>query len=178
MPKEINTELTSEQRKVMFEEATEAPGSSKLNFEKREGSYHCFNCDIKLFESASHKGLDGYFQSTVLKGASVNIKWYLVQGNLLDITPLYLPDYYLVMLGSSTNQSSSKGKIYPAKIGSVHLFKSSLLVSQLNKKGVKIGTATSVSKDLWDIAEIYPRQKSCEILVTEEQKELIELFDS
>ena len=143
------------------------------------GEYIASNIfDIKLSESASHKGLDGYFQSTVLKGASVNIKWYLVQGNLLDITPLYLPDYYLVMLGSSTNQSSSKGKIYPAKIGSVHLFKSSLLVSQLNKKGVKIGTATSVSKDMWDIAEIYPRQKSCEILVTEEQKELIELFDS
>ena len=51
MPKEINTELTSEQRKVMLEEATEPPGSSKLNYEKREGSYHCANCGIKLFES-------------------------------------------------------------------------------------------------------------------------------
>ena len=51
MPKEINTKLTDQQKKVMFEEATEAPGSSKLNFEKREGSYHCFNCDIKLFDS-------------------------------------------------------------------------------------------------------------------------------
>ena len=35
----------------MFEEATEPPGSSKLNYEKREGSYHCANCGIKLFES-------------------------------------------------------------------------------------------------------------------------------
>ena len=51
MPKEINIKLTSEQRKVMFEEATEPPGSSKLNYEKREGSYHCANCGIKLFES-------------------------------------------------------------------------------------------------------------------------------
>ena len=51
MPKEINIKLTSEQRKVMFEEATESPGSSKLNYEKREGSYHCANCGIKLFES-------------------------------------------------------------------------------------------------------------------------------
>ena len=51
MPKEININLTSEQRKVMFEEATEPPGSSKLNYEKREGSYHCANCGIKLFES-------------------------------------------------------------------------------------------------------------------------------
>ena len=51
MPKEINIKLTKEQRKVMFEEATEPPGSSKLNYEKREGSYHCANCGIKLFES-------------------------------------------------------------------------------------------------------------------------------
>ena len=35
MAKEINKELTSEQTKVMFEEGTERPGSSKLNNEKR-----------------------------------------------------------------------------------------------------------------------------------------------
>ena len=37
MPKEINPKLTDQQKKVMFEEATESPGSSELNFEKREG---------------------------------------------------------------------------------------------------------------------------------------------
>ena len=51
MPKEININLTSEQRKIMFEEATEPARSSKLNHEKRVGSYHCANCGIKLFES-------------------------------------------------------------------------------------------------------------------------------
>ena len=51
MPKEINVNLTSEQKKVMFEESTELPGSSKLNYEKREGAYYCANCDKKLFES-------------------------------------------------------------------------------------------------------------------------------
>ena len=53
MAKEINVNLTSEQRKIMFEEATERPGSSPLNREKREGSYHCANCGIKLFESVT-----------------------------------------------------------------------------------------------------------------------------
>tara|TARA_B100000686_G_C15994695_1_gene573697 strand:- start:84 stop:458 length:375 start_codon:yes stop_codon:yes gene_type:complete len=53
MPKEININLTSEQRKVMFDEGTEAPWSSKLNNEKREGAYYCANCGIKLFESDS-----------------------------------------------------------------------------------------------------------------------------
>tara|TARA_B100001029_G_C14984725_1_gene408269 strand:- start:318 stop:692 length:375 start_codon:yes stop_codon:yes gene_type:complete len=53
MPKEINENLTKEQKKVMFEEATEPPGSSKLNYEKRKGCYYCANCDKKLFESAA-----------------------------------------------------------------------------------------------------------------------------
>ena len=46
-----NPNLTAEQKLVLFEESTERPGSSELNFEKREGSYHCANCDVKLFES-------------------------------------------------------------------------------------------------------------------------------
>ena len=37
MPKEINPKLTDQQKKVMFEEATESPGSSELNFEKEKG---------------------------------------------------------------------------------------------------------------------------------------------
>ena len=37
----------------MFEDGTERPGSSELNSEKREGTYHCANCDIKLFDSIS-----------------------------------------------------------------------------------------------------------------------------
>ena len=51
--KEKNKNLTAEQKLVLFEEGTEPPGSSELNNEKREGSYHCVNCDAKLFESAS-----------------------------------------------------------------------------------------------------------------------------
>ena len=51
MTKEINPNLTNQQKKVIFEAGTEMPGSSELNNEKREGSYHCANCDIKLFES-------------------------------------------------------------------------------------------------------------------------------
>ena len=53
MPKEINSNLTNQQKKVMFEEGTEIPGSSELNFEKREGFYHCANCGAKLFASIS-----------------------------------------------------------------------------------------------------------------------------
>ena len=46
-----NSNLSPEQKLVMFEEGTEPPGSSELNNEKREGSYHCANCGVKLFDS-------------------------------------------------------------------------------------------------------------------------------
>ena len=67
MPKEINPKLTVQQKKVMFEEGTETPGSSELNFEKREGAYYCANCDKKLFESntkyESGSGWPSFFEA-------------------------------------------------------------------------------------------------------------------
>ncbi len=51
MIKKINNNLTKEQKKIMFEEGTELPNSSELNYEKREGTYLCNNCGVKLFDS-------------------------------------------------------------------------------------------------------------------------------
>ena len=51
MSKAEKPKLTDEQKKILFEEATEPPGSSSLNYEKREGSYYCAGCETKLFES-------------------------------------------------------------------------------------------------------------------------------
>ena len=47
-----NPNLTAEQKLVMFEDGTERAGSSELNNEKREGSYHCANCCL-LYTSPS-----------------------------------------------------------------------------------------------------------------------------
>ena len=41
MTKKINPNLTAEQKLILFEEGTERAGSSELNDEKREGSFHC-----------------------------------------------------------------------------------------------------------------------------------------
>ena len=49
--KMINKNLTEAQKKIMFNESTERPYSSPLNYEKRKGFYHCANCDAKLFSS-------------------------------------------------------------------------------------------------------------------------------
>ena len=51
MTKKINPNLTAEQKLVLFEDGTEMAGTSELNHEKREGSFHCANCGEKLFDS-------------------------------------------------------------------------------------------------------------------------------
>ena len=47
----MSKDLTPEQKHILFEEGTEQPGSSPLNYEKREGDYFCVGCGTKLFES-------------------------------------------------------------------------------------------------------------------------------
>ena len=65
--KNKNSNLTAEQKLILFEEGTESPGSSELNNEKREGSYHFVNCGVKLFDSntkyESGSGWPSFFSS-------------------------------------------------------------------------------------------------------------------
>ena len=60
-------DLTSEQKRILLEEGTESPGTSPLNYEKREGDYHCIGCDTKLFESKkkyeSGSGWPSFFEA-------------------------------------------------------------------------------------------------------------------
>ena len=49
----INPDLSDEQINIMFNESTERPYSSSLNYEKRKGFFHCANCGAKLFASNS-----------------------------------------------------------------------------------------------------------------------------
>ena len=132
--------------------------------------------NIKLQESASNKGIDGYFTDGNLAGKSVNIKWYTRQQSLLDITPDYLPDYYLVLTGAKVNAASSKGTVCPWEIKHVYLFDAAELVEKLVKRGVKIGIATSIKKESWESAEIYPVQKNLSLPVSDSQRQLLSLF--
>ncbi len=43
--------LTEKQKNILFKGETEPPGSSPLNYEKREGDYLCVGCGTKLFKS-------------------------------------------------------------------------------------------------------------------------------
>ena len=58
MTKKINPNLSAEQKLILFEEGTERSGSSELNHEKREGSFHCANCGEKLFDSKKNMRVD------------------------------------------------------------------------------------------------------------------------
>lgn len=45
--------LSQESYAVLFKEATEPPGSSALNHEKREGTFICAACNLPLFKSSA-----------------------------------------------------------------------------------------------------------------------------
>ena len=49
----INSQLSQEQKDIMFKEGTERPFTSVLLKENRKGFYHCANCEAKLFASTS-----------------------------------------------------------------------------------------------------------------------------
>ncbi|MGB4796560.1 MAG: peptide-methionine (R)-S-oxide reductase MsrB [Candidatus Saccharimonadales bacterium] len=51
MTSRVNPSLSDEQRRVLFEKATEVPGSGELLEEARDGTYVCANCGAKLFMS-------------------------------------------------------------------------------------------------------------------------------
>jgi peptide-methionine (R)-S-oxide reductase len=62
---EWRAELTPEQFAVLRKHATERPGSSPLNGEKRAGTFLCAACQTALFDSStkyeSHSGWPSFF---------------------------------------------------------------------------------------------------------------------
>jgi hypothetical protein len=132
--------------------------------------------DIELEPLASSKGIDGHFNSGNLKGRSVNIKWYGKLEGLLDITPEYLPDFYLVMTGPRTAAGSSRGMTSTWLISYVFIFEAAGLFRELEHQGRKIGIATSVKRHIWETAEIYPEQKNNLLTLSDRQRELLALF--
>ena len=63
----INKNLSKEQEEILFNESTEPPGASSLNYEKRKGTYHCVNCNAQLFKSdkkyESGSGWPSFYES-------------------------------------------------------------------------------------------------------------------
>ena len=62
-------------------------------------------------------------------------------------------------------------------ISRVYLFNAKELIKELEERDLKIGIATSVRKKFWKDAEIYPKQRNKELILTEEQRKLLDIFN-
>jgi len=134
--------------------------------------------NIELEQNAAHKAIDGRFTGGSLDGKTVNIKWYTKQEGILDVSPeAPPPDFYLVMTGAKTPAASSRGMTRPWLISQIFLFDARELLRTLRSRGVKgIGIATSIRREYWEGAEIYPTPNNNKLTLSDRQKEMLALF--
>ncbi len=128
--------------------------------------------DIELHGSAVQKDSDGHFVSGPLAGSTVQIKFYPKNEDSLDMKAGGAQDFYLVLTGPRSVAETSRGKTRPWVIEAVYLFDASSLKRRLTSK---IGGATSVRREFWQEAEIYP-QRNPSFPLTESQREMLALF--
>jgi hypothetical protein len=132
--------------------------------------------DIELEISASEPGIDGQFRTGAIAGKAVNVKWYMAHQGLLDTTESPGLDYYLVLAGPATVAGSSRGASRPWCIDSVYLFDARRLRKEQESRGVKRGIASSVTKQQWGAARIYPPTDSSPMQISPEQSALLSMF--
>jgi hypothetical protein len=131
---------------------------------------------IELERSASAAGIDGRFVAGPLTGRTVNVKWYLKREGVLDLT-LPGPDYYLVLAGPRNSASSSRGHTRPWCVESVYLFDAGEVIDAQRRRGVKIGTASSVPTAMWDAAEIFPRAMCPSLTLDDRQRDRLSALE-
>jgi hypothetical protein len=131
--------------------------------------------NIELEASAAAAGIDGRLRSGALRGRTVNIKWYLKREGVLDTTELAALDYYRCLPGRRRRQ---RRRVVPPGPGASR--PCSCLTQQLRfeqiGRGVKLSVASSVIKQQWAAAEIYPMATNPQLTVTSQQAELLMLF--
>ena len=81
-----------------------------------------------------------------------------------------------MLAGPKQESSTTRALVNPWLINSVHLFNAPELLIALRERGVQIGSHTSVINQLWERAEIFPTQHNSSLVLTEEQRVLIQLF--
>lgn len=130
--------------------------------------------DLELEGTAAMPAYDGKFRSGPFAGKTVNVKWYLKQESVLDMTGSPTLDYYLVLTGPPPRPDEKR--LLPWVIDSVYLFDAHHLLDELLNGGVKVGLAASVRKDQWQKAKIYPQSLISAYPLSEEQQKLLKLF--
>jgi hypothetical protein len=107
---------------------------------------------------------------------AADIRWYLKREGMLDTTESAALDYYLVLTGSTSPAGSSRGGSRPWCIQAVFLFDARQLRAEQIARGVKRGIASSVIKQQWAAAEIYPSASNSRLPITPHQVEQLKLF--
>lgn len=135
---------------------------------------------IDLHASASTKADDGRFVDGPLQGRSVNIKYGSRRDGTLNLVesldPADHPDVYLVLTGPTVGALSSRGRTAPWVIHAVYLFASRDLLQALSARGRRPGVATSVLRELWEAAMIFPDPRYPIFQLTSSQRENLRLF--
>ena len=126
---------------------------------------------VTLELSANNKGYDGRFSHGQLTGKTVDVKTYAKREGIIDLRVSDLPDYYLVLSGPVGPAASSRGQDRPWLLSGVHLFNATELVAALQSRGLRVGVATSVARNHWDAAEVFPRNH-CNLLTLNEEQHL------
>ena len=132
---------------------------------------------IDLHVSAANKGFDGHFREGKLVGRSVNVKWRGKADRTLNLSPEpSSSDFYLVFAGPAGPPGSSRGQDRPWEIEKVYCFEAAVLLGQLSKRGVKIGTAGSVADEFWRGAEIFPDARANCLMLSDAQRNALSWF--
>jgi hypothetical protein len=133
---------------------------------------------IELEQSAVTAGIDGRFRFGPLQGCTVNVKWYLKQEGLLDMSESSALDYYMVLTGPRSAALTSRGGTRPWRIDQVYLFHAPTLLTEQRARGVKTGVAASALKAHWNAAEIYLIARNPLLPLGERETGLLRLFTS
>ncbi len=132
--------------------------------------------DIRLEVSAVNKGFDGRFASGPLAGKTVDVKFYGKLEGLLDIRVDAVPDFYLVLTGPRSPAMTSRGEERLWSIEGVYLFDAPALVERLRARGLRLGVATSVRREHWEAAEVYPVARCRTQVLSDHQRGMLSLF--
>ena len=74
----------------------------------------------------------------------MNVKWYLKQEGVLDISESAALGYYLVLTGRPSAVLTSRDGTRPWRIDHVYLFHAPGLLAEQRARGVQTGVAASV----------------------------------
>ncbi len=129
---------------------------------------------ITLEEAGRVRGYDGRFTHGPLTGKSVDVQWRPKHDGQFNIRPDAFPDYYLLLTGPASTPTELSS---PWLIESVYLFNGSELLNALRERGVQIGSGTSVTGPLWERAQIYPIPRNNTLILSEEERRLLFLFN-